>query len=131
MICVSNNDCFLELLTDGFPVRYDFPQSINRFQLSQMDPDDGLRHIFDIFSKQINFFWKILKRISKTMKFEYADLCVNHPSMFKQNFSYQSPIQTDFETFKKKIWCASRARVNLPHIGNSKCIKFVLQRFFF
>jgi hypothetical protein len=29
-----------------------------------------------------------------------------------------------------KIWCASRARVNLPHIVNSKCIKFVLQRFF-
>jgi hypothetical protein len=28
----------------------------------------------------------------------------------------------------KKIWCASRARVNLPHIGNRKCIKFVLHR---
>jgi hypothetical protein len=24
----------------------------------------------------------------------------------------------------------SRARVNLPHIGNSKCIKLALQRFF-
>jgi hypothetical protein len=29
---------------------------------------------------------------------------------------------------KKKIWCASRARVNLPHIGNRKCIKFVQHR---
>jgi hypothetical protein len=26
----------------------------------------------------------------------------------------------------KKIRCASRLRVNLPHIGKSKCIKFVL-----
>jgi hypothetical protein len=34
-------------------------------------------------------------------------------------------------SLSKKIWCASRARVNLPHIGNCKCIQFVLQRFFF
>jgi hypothetical protein len=34
------------------------------------------------------------------------------------------------ETLILKIWCASRARVNLPYIGNRKCIKFVLQRFF-
>jgi hypothetical protein len=36
---------------------------------------------------------------------------------------------TDHE-MKKKIWCASRARVNLPHIDSGKCIKFVLKRFF-
>jgi hypothetical protein len=28
----------------------------------------------------------------------------------------------------KKIWCASRARVNLPHIGNRECFKFVLKK---
>jgi hypothetical protein len=28
----------------------------------------------------------------------------------------------------KKIWCASRARVNLPHIGNRECFQFVLQQ---
>jgi hypothetical protein len=28
----------------------------------------------------------------------------------------------------KKIWCASWARVNLPHIGIKRCIKIVLQR---
>jgi hypothetical protein len=31
--------------------------------------------------------------------------------------------------FKKNLIRYSRARVNLPHIGNSQCIKFVLQRF--
>jgi hypothetical protein len=30
--------------------------------------------------------------------------------------------------YLKKIWCASWARVNLPHISNKKCIKIVLQR---
>jgi hypothetical protein len=28
----------------------------------------------------------------------------------------------------KKIWCASWARVNLPHISNKKCIKIIRQR---
>jgi hypothetical protein len=31
-------------------------------------------------------------------------------------------------SINKKIWCASWARVNLPHISNKKYIKFVLQR---
>jgi hypothetical protein len=42
----------------------------------------------------------------------------------------RSKLQNSELAQKEKIWCASRTRVNLPHIGNSKGIKFVLQRFF-
>jgi hypothetical protein len=39
----------------------------------------------------------------------------------------RSELQNSELAQKEKIWCASRTRVNLQHIGNSKCIKFVLQ----
>jgi hypothetical protein len=29
---------------------------------------------------------------------------------------------------REKIGCASKARVNLPHIGNRECFKFVLKK---
>jgi hypothetical protein len=30
--------------------------------------------------------------------------------------------------FSISIWCTSKARVNLPHIGNEECFQFVLQQ---
>jgi hypothetical protein len=36
----------------------------------------------------------------------------------------------DSQKYVKKIWCTSRARVYLPHIGHRKCIKIVLKHNF-
>jgi hypothetical protein len=41
--------------------------------------------------------------------------------------NYLDLMHTQSAEWKKKIWCASRARVNLPHVVNRKCFQFVLQ----
>jgi hypothetical protein len=54
---------------------------------------------FLTFKKKSEFSRKILKRFSKFIKFENADLCVNHQSIFMQNISYLSSTPKDFDIF--------------------------------
>jgi hypothetical protein len=49
-----------------------------------------------------------------------------HP--YNENDEIREKKKFCFDNIKQKIWCASWARVNLPHIGIKRCIKIVLQR---
>jgi hypothetical protein len=77
---------------------------------------------------RFNFFDKIILSIWRTLWF------IIWISAILKNIE-TSKITTliiffleNFVNSLKKIWCASWARVNLPHISNMKCIKLVLQR---
>jgi hypothetical protein len=61
------------------------------------------------------------RRLAVTKKFGTCTILIEYEKSVKWLF---------FENnhFTKKIWCASWARVNLPHNSNKKCIKIVLQR---
>jgi hypothetical protein len=50
---------------------------------------------------------------------------IGHISLLRITFIRQLNVKV-FQKTQKKIWCASRARVNLPHIGNRECFQFVL-----
>jgi hypothetical protein len=73
-------------------------------------------------------WWKLLCKFNL---FEYARR--HHHStapttLYLQNNSVIHLERIRILNEQKKIWCASWARVNLPHISNEKCIKIVLQR---
>jgi hypothetical protein len=102
----------------------------------------------ELWSK--NLFWAAIletatiskqSEITRILKIEVVHMARIQESWTVINFwvsgSAQKSILHNLDLFKtfcvysvlqKKIWCTSRARVNLPHISNRKCIKFVLHR---
>jgi hypothetical protein len=82
---------------------------------------------------KFTFISKILGKISNILNFEFR-ICICDPkiTIFKLEFQLSSFkfAKNEFLNFEisKKFWCASRAHVNLPNIGNRECFKFVLQK---
>jgi hypothetical protein len=88
--------------------------------------------MFGFFSS-IKISWREFQKVqivSKNQKFK--NLIWTNYKLERYNVGFNCLLSQKttrkFRLWIKKIWCASWARVNLPHISNKKCIKIVLQR---
>jgi hypothetical protein len=103
---------------------------INSFSIKSMLNNLKSKEKFTMGRKFQNWYfsWILLLILEKPIQ----SISLNGQLIILKQFeffnkkNYEKSVQ--FINWAKKIWCASRARVNLPHIGNRKCIKFVLHR---
>jgi hypothetical protein len=85
---------------------------------------------------QWRIFWSHFENVSFSRgSFHVNSVCFlnfkkkSHTAFFcKKAFYSRATFKSFLAFYLQKIWCASWARVNLPHIGNRICIKFVLYR---